>query len=213
MVRTIPRAFAAVLALGAMVAAESAVAAPATCKPKRLDLSLPVAGHDLSKDAGARKLIGTDYKRLDVNRETDFPWAVFLSTDGTQSLAMMSHPGGTQYDYQEYEIKYLSLSKKDVLGESVAYYIGHEIPDQKLPAREFVTGGGIRLGVTKNVVTARMGPCNRIFKRRGDMETIRYVLEGENHPLLKKHGMPSTYAEYQFKRGRLVRFRFGFDPV
>ena len=205
------RGIAAILALGLISLAHPALAKPAVCKPKQLDLSLPVAGHDLFTEAGVRKLIGTDYKRLDVNRDTDFPWAVFVSTDGTQSLALMSHPGGTQYDYQEFEIKYLSLSKNDVLGERVAYYIGHEIRDQTLPTKAFATGRGIRLGVSRDVVTARLGPCKRIFKRCGDMETIRYVLEGENHPLLKKHGMPSTYAEYQFQRRKLVRFRFGFD--
>jgi hypothetical protein len=37
-----------------------------------------------------------------------------------------------------------------------------------------------------------------------------YWASDPKHPVLKRSGMPLYYAEYQFHRDRLIRFRFGF---
>ena len=52
-----------------------------------------------------------------------------------------------------------------------------------------------------------------MIKTRGQAETIRYEVEDEKAqlPILKDANMPSYYAEYQFERGKLVRFRIGHD--
>jgi len=55
-----------------------------------------------------------------------------------------------------------------------------------------------------------LGPC---FKRvkKGAAHEIRYAIGDEHHPLLQDAGMPSYYAYYRFRGGRLVRFQFGFE--
>jgi hypothetical protein len=137
---------------------------------------------------------------------------VFISTDASQTLALRTHAGGTHFDFQEIEVKDIALGPKQLLGDQPAYYVGREPRDQILPTTAFVTPRGIRLGVSKDFVTRRIGRCNRTV-RSGPMETIHYALADERHPLLRKAGMPHYYAEYQFRRGKLVRFRFGFAPV
>jgi hypothetical protein len=189
----------------------ASVARSDVCVTRKPDASLPVDGIDVLDSNAVRRLVGKDYKTVQTEPQTDFPWAVYVSRDAKQSLALMTHPGGTRFDFQEIEVKELALGKPDVLGRNVAYYIGREPRDQTLRVSEFVTARGIKLGVTKAFVTSRVGPCARAFKTRGAMETIRYEIADEKHPLLKKTGMPSYYAEYQFRAGKLVRFRFGFD--
>jgi hypothetical protein len=186
-------------------------ARPGVCKPRSPDAALRVNGINVLDSDAVRRLVGENYKS--VKTESDFPWSVYVSRDARQTLALRTHAGGTRFDFQEVEVKDLALAKPDVIGDDIAYYIGQEPRDQVLPVTVFTTASGIRLGMTRRFVTSRVGPCARVFKRRGPMETIRYELTDETHPVLKKAGMPAYYAEYQFRRGRLVRFRFGFDPV
>ena len=84
----------------------------------------------------------------------------------------------------------------------------------KLPVYEFVSGRKIRLGMKRKAVVAIFGPC---FKstRKGDTETLRYEAEDGKtaSPALKAANMPKYYAEYGFRSGVLVRFRFGHEPV
>jgi hypothetical protein len=193
-----------------LTATGSSIARPGVCKPRSPDAVLRVKGINVLDSNAVGRLVGENYKI--VKTESDFPWSVYVSRNARQTLALRTHAGGGQFDFQEVEIKDLALAKPDIVGDDVAYYIGQEPRDQVLPVTIFMTIKGIRLGVTRSFVTARIGPCG-VFKRRGPMETIRYELTDETHPVLKKAGMPAYYAEYQFRRGKLVRFRFGFDPV
>ena len=80
-----------------------------------------------------------------------------------------------------------------------------------LPVEAFVTGRGIALGMTPDEVIARFGRCVQSREQGGAGETIQYVIErADDDPELKTYGYPFYYAEYEFERGKLVRYRFGF---
>ena len=40
---------------------------------------------------------------------------------------------------------------------------------------------------------------------------IQYAIDDPRHALLKRVNMPSYYAHYVFRRGKLARFKFGFE--
>ena len=55
--------------------------------------------------------------------------------------------------------------------------------------------------------------CAKRYKSRGSTETFLYGVGDikAELPILKLANMPFYYAEYQFERGKLVRYRFGYD--
>ena len=90
----------------------------------------------------------------------------------------------------------------------------HDRKPMKLPVYEFITGKGIKLGMKRKAVIAKLGPC---FKSTEDdeTETIRYEIKDEKAStgVLKAANMPEYYAEYEFRNGILIRFKFGHEPV
>jgi hypothetical protein len=149
-----------------------------------------------------------------VEREGgDFPWYVFASRDGKQTIAYRTHPGDTVNSYNEVEVRLIRIGQTQILAKEESYYVGREGSPPALATEAFVTGQGIRLGMTESDVTGRVGRCFKVLGSRGAMRTIRYEVldETASLPILKQANMPSYYAEYQFERGRLVRYRFGYD--
>jgi hypothetical protein len=190
--------------------ASAAEAAPRnTCRPKQLETV--VSGIKLGTEPVSARTIGRNHRPVEIQPMTDFPWTVFPAQDGKQTIALMSHPGGTLDSFAELEVKERDLGKRDYLGESLPYYVEREPGNAALAIRTFTTPLGIRLGVSRTFVTSRLGACDRTYQARGDMRTIRYEVTDEKSPLLKGTDYPSYYAEYQFRRDKLVRFRFGFD--
>lgn len=204
-----------IAAAAGMLAATAAHATPrGDCRLDKADRA--VHGVTLGDSASGRAVLGDRMtKKLHlVEREGgDFPWYVFVSRDGAQSIAFRTHPGDTVNSYQEVEVRYLRIGQGQLLATEESYYIGREGKPPTLPADKFVTGRGIALGMTKAEVTRRIGRCIKGFKAQGVMQTIRYAVQNESAklPILKTANMPSYYAEYQFERGKLVRFRFGHD--
>jgi hypothetical protein len=201
-------------------AALSFVSATAHTAPRgdcRLDKAdRTVHGVTLGDSASGKRILGDRMtsKLHMVEREGgDFPWYVFASRDGTQTIAYRTHPGDVVNSYNEVEVRLVRIGPKQLLGHDESYYVGREGSPPKLPAGSFVTTSGIRLGMTEAEVTRRIGRCFKVLGARDGMRTIRYAVEDETArlPVLKPTNMPSYYAEYQFERGKLVRYRFGYD--
>lgn len=205
----------AAVTLLATVAASSH-AAPNPRGDCRLDKADRAAhGVTLGDSASGKAVLGDRMTRKlhMVEREGgDFPWYVFASKGGTQTVAYRTHPGDTVNSYNEVEVRYARIGQQHLVAKEESYYVGREGKPPTLPADAFVTGRGIKLGQSRQDVTRRIGRCFKVIETRGAMQTIRYEVEDESAklPVLKAANMPSYYAEYQFERGKLVRFRFGY---
>ncbi len=137
-----------------------------------------------------------DIRTVIVDPMTDFPWYVFASRDNKQLLSLRHHAGDFGHSFREMEVKYGRHDRKPV----------------KLHVWEFVTGKGVKLGVTRRSVVGRFGPCFSSVSN-GGAETIRYEINDQTSDFLKANKLDRYYAEYEFRRGRLVRFQFGHAPI
>ena len=185
-----------IVATIAAILAEPMTARAAPCELPNADTT--VHGIRLGDTDSTIRVLGRDFTTIVDNPASDFGWSIFASRDNKQLLLLRHHAGDLQHSYLEFEVKF---------GR-------HDRHPMKLPVYEFVSGRKIRLGMKRKAVVAIFGPC---FKsaRKGDTETIRYQVEDGKaaSPILKASNMPQYYAEYEFRNGVLVRFRFGHEPV
>jgi hypothetical protein len=181
----------------------AAAALPAAAQPAKKGCDLPnadtiVAGIKLGNDKTTKKVLGEDYPIVVDDPKTDYPWMIFASRDNKQLFLMRHHAGDDIHSYREFEVKFGRHDRKPM----------------KLPTYEFITGKGIKLGMKRKPLLAKLGPCFTA-KETDDGEIIRYELKDEKAStgVLKAAGMPQYYAEYEFRNGVLVRFKFGHSPV
>jgi hypothetical protein len=170
------------------------------------DCALPradraVHGITLGNPDSAIRVLGRDFRTVMDNPASDNAWTIFASRDNKQLFELRHHAGDVEHSYMEFEVKYGRHDRKPA----------------KLPVYEFVSAGGIKLGMRRKALVARMGNCFKSTTRDGN-EVIRYEISESgdkppSHPLLKASNMPQYYAEYEFRSGRLIRFRFGHQPV
>lgn len=180
--------FALVLLLNGLHAVDAA----AKCRMKNPDVS--ISGMTLMDSDQAIKLVGGSI-RLEES-EDDLPQARFVSTNGSQEMILFAHYGAIDDEYAEVEVRVAGA-------EAIA------LPD--LPIESFKTGQGVELGMTVAQVQALFGTCFKSRQKSGSDLFFEYeIQDAEKDPDLKMFGYPVYYAEYEFKRGKLVRFRFGF---
>jgi hypothetical protein len=188
--------------------AQAASAPKPTCQLKNPDAR--IYGMELGNGDDFVSMIGENYALFYESKTSDFPWAVFLSQDRRQTMALQRYPGSGSHDFHLVEVQYARRKPSANLTDERSPYMGREPRHQRLPVGEFTTGNGIKLGMAKKAVLERLGDCFVAYKKRGQSETIRHELEDENSEFLKKARMPQYYSEYQFDGGKLVRFRFGY---
>jgi hypothetical protein len=131
-----------------------------------------------------------------VDSEDDLPHARFVSTNGAQEMDLFAHYGAASDVYAEVEVRIAdaeALALKD------------------LPLETFKTGRGVELGMKVAEVEALFGTCFKSRQKTGSELFFEYeIANADRDPELAKFGFPVYYAEYEFKSGKLVRFRFGF---
>lgn len=182
------RCFLLVIVGSALVAGE----ASAKCRMKSPDVS--ISGMTLLDSDSAIKLVGAGVK-LDES-EDDLPNARFVSTNGAQELVLFAHYGAVDDEYAEVEVRVAG-------SEALAL--------TDLPLESFKTGRGVELGMTVGQLQALFGTCLKTRQKTGADLFIEYEIENaDRDPELKAFGYPIYYAEYEFRSGKLVRFRFGF---
>lgn len=164
----------------------------AKCRMKNPDTM--ISGILLTNRESAIKVVGTNAKLEES--EDDLPHARFVSTNGAEELVLFSHYGADDDEYAEVEVR-------EANSQALA------LPD--LPIEKFKTGQGIELGMSVQDVQSRFGTCFKTRQKTGDELFFEYeIANADKDPDLKTFGYPVYYAEYQFQRGKLTRFRFGF---
>jgi hypothetical protein len=185
----------------ALLAIVSSAAAQPAKKGQGCDLpnaDTVVLGIKLGDSASAIKILGEDYKTIVDNPLSDLAWTIFASRDNKQLLLLRHHPGDVENSFREFEVKF---------GR-------HDRKPKNLKVYDFITGKGIKLGMKRKVVIAKFGPCFKSAET-DDTEIVRYEIKDEKAAsgILKAANMPQYYAEYEFRNGVLVRFKFGHAPV
>jgi hypothetical protein len=167
-------------------------AASAKCRMKNPDVS--IAGVVLTDSESAIKVVGAGAK-LEESEE-DLPHARFVSSNGAQELVLFAHYGAIDDEYAEAEVR---ISGPEALAL------------KDLPVESFKTGRGVELGMSVAQVQALFGTCFKSRQKTGKELFFEYEIQNaDRDPDLKTFGYPVYYAEYEFKSGKLVRFRFGF---
>lgn len=164
----------------------------AKCRIKSPDVS--ISGLKLTDAESAIKVVGDNANLL--ASEDDLPHARFVSTNGAQEMVLFAPYGADPNEYAEVEVRVAGA-------EALAL--------DDLPIESFKTGRGVELGMTVAQVEALFGRCTKSRQKSGQELFFEYEIEAaDRDPELKYFGFPIYYAEYEFDRGKLVRFRFGF---
>ncbi len=164
----------------------------AKCRMKNPDVS--IAGILLTDSESAIKVVGTGANL--VENEDDLPHARFVSSNGAQELVLFQHYGANDDEYAEAEVRIANA-------EALAL--------KDLPIESFKTGRGVELGMSVAEVQALFGTCFKSRQKTGQELFFEYeIANADRDNDLKNFGYPVYYAEYEFKSGKLARFRFGF---
>ena len=132
---------------------------------------------------------------MDRLNDDGLPNSSVLSSDSKQRLRFYFHPGNGSNDFSEFKISYIkSRSEEDVITTD----------------REFITESGIKLGLTTGQIKSLKGDPDLIAEK--ETTVFHYKIdEYDESKFLEKYNMPSYYADYEFRNGYLIEFRFGFD--
>jgi hypothetical protein len=168
------------------------VDANAKCRMKNPDVS--ISGIRLTDSDSAIRVVGSG-ANLEES-EDDLPHARFVSTNGAQEMVLFAHYGAIDDEYAEVEVR---ISGPEALAL------------KDLPIDSFKTGRGVELGMSPGQVQALFGTCFKSRQKTGSELFFEYEIENADRDSeLKDFGYPIYYAEYEFKSGKLVRYRFGF---
>ncbi len=184
----------------AALLASTVPSAAQSCKPQRAESD--VAGVWIADVDSSTRVFGDTAKlahsqEKDANgADQDFPFVRFLSRDGQQEARFYIHYGDSVGSYNEIEVMPVTQAGKDA---------------RRLQAASLATERGVKLGMAQGELLRLLGPCHTRERRDGGIERISYKIEDERHALLKRSGLPSYYAHYDFRGGKLVQFRIGFD--
>lgn len=167
-------------------------AAYSKCRMKNPDVS--ISGIKLTDRDSAVAIVGSGANL--VESEEDLPHARFVSKSGSEELVLFAAFGAVEDEYSEVEVK----------AAGAEALVLHD-----LPIEEFKTGRGVELGMSVAEVQALFGTCFKSKEKNGDDLFFEYEITGaDRDEELKNFGFPIYYAEYEFQKGKLTRFRFGF---
>ncbi len=124
-----------------------------------------------------------------------FPSLNVLSSDKTQKLTVIFHPGSVVNEFSEF---------------SISYNTDNEVETYITSDNEFITESGIKLGISIDELKGIKGiPASTI---EDETVLISYKIVGiENSEFLRRYNMPEYYARYKFENGKLIEFQFGFE--
>lgn len=161
------------------------------CQQERYDVS--VAGIKINDAESVDKTFGDVQDDTWRNEEGDLSYTLF-NEDENQSLMLIFHPGGLRNQFAEFEIKYGKYRKTN-----------------RETNTKFISDQSIRLGMSKNEVTAKLGECYKVEKSQtGNIKLMYRIDDVKSSELLQKYNMPEYYTECEFKNDKLIRYRFGF---
>lgn len=154
-----------------------------------------IIGICLLSDSLISAILGDDYK-MSLSSNTDIPNLIVFNSKSNQLLSLYQHPGGLMGEFAEFEVTgFNDYGKRPVIEKS---------------DKEFITESGIKLNMTIGELKAIKGEPDTTIVN--ETSILKYSLDDINESdFLKRYNMPIYYADYEFKNGYLMRFKFGFE--
>ncbi|MBC7865446.1 MAG: hypothetical protein IAF38_20895 [Bacteroidia bacterium] len=144
----------------------------------------------LRNAASTEKILGRDIEFTeDTNLvDEDFPHHYVICNNKTALLTLFFHYGDGKNQVSEFKVEQLH-------GDRVIFknFAAHKLND-----KDFVSGKGVRLGLTKIELMRLLGIPTLITALEGDKTKFSYK---------QKNGL--YYADYFFEKRALIKFRFG----
>jgi hypothetical protein len=167
--------------------------------PKAADIS--INGLSVHDSTSVATTIGgnVDVRRSDSSDVGYGPlYAAYLSEDKAQILVLGFHPGRSTNEFDEVLVR--PAAKNEQLRFQVLK-----------GSKYFVSGKGVRLGLTKQQVVAILGvPLEEAPAHGLDVARYKFTFGATDSVFLDRYSMPEYDGTYYFKRKRLVEFKFGF---
>jgi hypothetical protein len=129
----------------------------------------------------------------------NLPRIELINKTKNQSLRLIFHYGGSKNSVDEFEILKID-----------SFY---KIPTQAkvLKIDTFVTGNGIKLGISKDEIVRILGN-NYKSNAKGKIEELLYTLDSKA-AFVKRYNQFEYYIRCLFKNGILVKYSFGFVDI
>jgi hypothetical protein len=189
----------AFLLLLVLVGSTTSVSAESKSVRKVADFS--VAGIKLNDAKSSKAVLGreisssTDPALIENNAE--MPHALATNKAGTQVLTLYLHYGGEVMAFSEFKVSVTSETK--LTGKPI-----------KLAGVEtFVTGKGIKLGLSEAQLIKILGPPQE-KSSTNEAVVLDYRIEDPEAGEFFGYTSDLYYGTYTFKAGKLTEFRFGF---
>ncbi|HEV7868082.1 MAG TPA: hypothetical protein VGO90_10400 [Chthoniobacteraceae bacterium] len=161
--------------------------------PRKVDIS--VGGFSLLDPDSAERVLGKRLKT--VEEDNDFPKAYCLNAARTEQLVLTQHYGALLHEFAEYQVTPVHVEGRGPVAAGVGSWI---------------TGRGVRLGMSERELIERLGSPTKTSGRGKDRNLEYRVAPNEGRAVDEiLSDWELYYGNYQFREGRLVRFRFGFD--
>jgi hypothetical protein len=139
------------------------------------------------------RVIGEKYALIED--DVELPHVDFNSSNNQQVLTLYFHYGGVKNEFAEFQV-----------AENTEH-----LKNKTLNISEFKTGNKIELGISKTQLIKILGNCFET-RKSNDKEILKYKIDDfKNSDFLKSYNYPIYYADYEFAKNRLIRFRFGFQ--
>lgn len=158
-----------------------------------IDPDTSLAGIALRDSKSADKVIGVD------NATDQSEQYHFYSLMDAETVTLTQHPGDSKNQLSIFSVAYSDKA-----------YHGYK----QLKIKTFETGKGIKLGLTKEEVVAKLGNCYAVVDSTENGIELYYRIE---HPkdsktkILERNDMPVYYATYTFCKNKLRYYEFGFE--
>jgi len=147
----------------------------------------------LRNSESAEKIIGA------VNKTDERELYHFYSLMDAETLTLTQHPGDGKN-----QISIISVYFSDKADHGY----------KQLNIDTFQTEKGIKLGLTKEQIVAKLGNCYAVVDSTKDCIELYYSIENPNDSktkILETNNMPVYYATYTFCKNKLKYYEFGFE--
>ncbi len=135
----------------------------------------------------------------DDSKPNDLGEYYFYSKGHNETLTLVQHPGDGNFSISIFKIEWSNKAEK-----------GYTYLDDS----SFVSGKGIKIGMSKEDITGKLGNCYTAKDSTADTIELYYRIEAPKdtkNGLLARHNMPIYYASYRFGKNKLEKFEFGFE--
>jgi hypothetical protein len=161
--------------------------------PRKADIS--ISGIYLQNSHSLNRILGNPPEPVEFG--DDFPVIEICNSDKTEILSLVFHYGCTKNSISEIRIRPFTMPSHCMM--------------QLKRVDHFITGKGIRLGMSKKELENILG-TGTVKKIKDNQILVEYIIDdNEKSTFLKKYNYYVYYGLYHFQNDSLMKFEFGFE--